>query len=128
MRTNAGADFQARVMSDTASTGTGSYAPATYLAVTEDATAPVATDTTLTGELAAGGLARAVGVYAHTAGASSYTLTKTWTSSDATTRTIRKYGIFNAAAAGTMVFETLVPNPPVLVSGDTLTITATINL
>lgn len=128
MRTDAGKDFQSRVMGDTSSNGTGSYAAANYIALTENATAPAAGDTALTGELTAGGLGRAQATYAHTAGASTYTLTKAFTSSDATPRTINKAAVFNAASGGSMPFETAVPSPPTLVSGDQLTTTETVSI
>lgn len=128
LRTNAGADFQARVMADTASNGTGSYAAANYLALSTDATVPAAGDTTLTGELTASGLGRAQATYAHTNGTTTYTLTKAYTSSDATPRTINKVGVFNATSVGTMVFETALASPPTLQSGDSLTVTETVAL
>lgn len=128
LRTDAGKDFQSRVMGDTASTGTGSYAAANYIALTENATAPASGDTTLTAELTLSGLGRAQAAYAHTGGASTYTLTKTFTSADATTRTINKIGVLNASSSGTLVFTTAVPSPPVLVSGDSLTITETVSI
>ncbi len=130
-RVAAGRDFQGRVMSDTASTGTGAYAPACFLAVTEDGAAPADADTALAGELTGGGFARVQATYAKTAGSSSYTLTRTLTSSDATARTIRKLAVFNAPGpppAGTMVFETLVPNPPTLIATDQVALTETVNL
>ena len=114
MRTNAGADFQARVMADTASTGTGVYAAANYIGLTANATAPAAGNTTLTGEIASGTLNRAQATYAHTNGTNTYTLTKTFTSDQSVT--IAKIGVFNAATAGTMV------------SGDQLQITETVTL
>lgn len=128
LRTDAGKDFQSRVMGDTASTGTGIYAAANYIALTENNTAPAAGDTALTGELTASGLGRAQAAYAHTGGASTYTLTKTFTSSDGTSRTINKVGVFNASSSGTLVFTTAVPSPPTLVSGDSLTITETVTI
>jgi hypothetical protein len=132
MRVNSGADFQSGVMGNTASNGTGTYAPGTYIALTENTTAPTGTDTTLTGELAAasGGLIRALATYAHTAGASSYTLTKLYTmvSADGTSRTPAKIGVFNASSAGLLVFETAIPNPPTMVPGDQLTLTETVNI
>lgn len=103
-------------------------APAAYMALTENSTAPAASDTALTGELTAGGLNRSLATYAHTSGAASYTLTKTWTSSDGTNRTINKYGVFNALTGGIMVFESAVNVPPTLISGDQITLTATVNL
>lgn len=133
MRVAAGRDFQGRVMGNSAAAGagTGTMRPADYIALTENAVAPADADTALTGELTGGGLERAIAAFAMTAGATSYTLTKTFTSSDATARTINKIGVFNAAGpppAGTMVFETAVPSPPTLVSGDQLTITETVSI
>lgn len=130
MRTAAGRDFQSRVMGNSTETGagTGLMRPADYIAVTENAVAPADSDTALAGELTGGGFTRAIAAYAHTAGATSYTLTKTFTSSDGSARTINKMAVFNASTAGTMVFETLVPSPPTLVSGDQLTLTETVNI
>lgn len=128
LRTAAGRDFQSRVMGDTASTGTGSYAAANYIATTENSTAPGDSDTTLTGELTDSGLARAQGAYAHVAGASTYTITKTFTSGTATARTPAKAGLFNASSSGTMAFETPITNPPPLQLGDSITITWTITI
>ncbi len=128
LRTFAGRDLQARVLADPGSTGTGNYAPANFMALTEDATVPAEADTALAGELTGGGLQRAQATYAHTAGALTYTLTKTFTSSDATARKINKVGVFNAPTVGTMMFETLSPSPPTLVSGDNVTLTSTITM
>ena len=126
LRTDAGRDFQARVMGDTASTGTGAYAAATYIGITANATAPAAGDTTLTGEIASGTLIRAQAIYAHTNGTASYTLTKTFTSDQSVV--IAKIGVFNAASTGTMVFESLLNATATLVSGDQLQITETVTL
>jgi len=128
LRTNAGGDFQARVMGDTASNATASYASATWIALSTNATAPALGDTALTGELTASGLGRAQAVYAHTNGTTTYTLTKTFTSADPTPRTIEKVGVLNASVTGTLVFETAVPSPPVLASGDSLTVTETVTM
>ncbi len=132
LRTNAGVDHQSRVMFDTASTGTGSYAAANYIALTENATAPAAGDTTLTAELnnAGGGLNRAQATYAHTNGTNTTTLTKTFTknASDggtSDTRTVAKAGLFNASSVGTLTFETLVSPTAPMVSGDSVAITWT---
>lgn len=130
MKTNAGNDFQARVMGEAAATGagTGICRAADYIALSTDAGAPAAGDTAVTGELSGSGLQRAQAAYAHTTGAANYTLTKTFTSADATPRTINKVGVLNASSTGTLVFESLVTSPPTLQSGDQLTITETINL
>lgn len=131
MRVNAGADFQAGVMSSTSSNGTGTYAAANYMALSTDSTAPAATDTTLAGELSnvGGGLNRAQAVYAHTAGTSSYTLSKSFTanSNDGTSNTVSKIGIFNASSGGTLFLETALSIGATLGPGDLLTITETVN-
>lgn len=126
MRVNSGTDFQSRVMADTASTGTGAYAPANYIGLTANTTAPAAADTTLTGEVTTGTLARAQATYAHTNGTNTYTLTKTFTSDQSVT--IAKIGVFNAAAGGTLVFETLLNATATLVSGDMLQISEVVTL
>lgn len=103
--------------------------PASWMAVTTDATAPAATDTTLTSELTTNGFSRSVGTWAHTAAANTYTLTHTWTATG--TDTINKEAIFGAAtttAGGVMPFESAEPSPPTLVSGDTLQNTVTITI
>jgi len=74
------------------------------------------------------GFGRATAVYAHTLGATTTTLTITMTSSDATTRTLRQLGIFNAVTAGTLAYHTSIPSPPTLVSGDAVTFTSTITM
>lgn len=132
LRTNAGRDWQSRIMGATTNAGftgalgTTDFAPANYIGLTANATAPAAGNTTLTGEITTGTLARAQATYAHTAGTATYTLTKTFTSDQ--TVTIAKIGVFNAATGGTMVFETLLNATASLVSGDQLQITETVTL
>lgn len=122
MRTNAGRDLTAAVLGDTASNGTGAYASACYIALSADTTAPALTDTTLAGEITTGTLARAQGIYAHTLGSSSYTVSKTFTADEAVT--LAKVGLFNAASGGTVMFESLLPAPIVFnAAGDQAQIT-----
>lgn len=103
-----------------------------YMALTTNATAASATDIALTEELSGSGWTRAQCTYAHTTGASTYTLTKTFTSADATPRTINKMAIFNALSNGgtaaQMLFESAITSPPTLVSGDTITVTETVTI
>lgn len=115
--------------------GTASYVilpgqtVASWMAVTANVFTPTTADTTLAGELTSGGFARAVGTWAHTDKASSYTLVHTWTASS--TETINNEAIFGAAnttAGGVMPFESAEPNAPTLVSGDTLQNTVTITI
>jgi len=105
-------------------------APARFIALTENATAPAAGDTALTGEITTGGCARALGTYAHTDNAATYTLTKSF-SVTATFPAIAKAGLFTAGtltAGGVMVFETLLNANASVVSGDTLSVTWTVTL
>lgn len=127
---NAGKDFVASALGDRS----GSRAAvADYLALTANATAPAAGDTTLTAEIAtaSGGLIRATSTYAHTNGTSTYTLTKTFTAngSDSLPVTIGKVGVFNAASGGTMPWSSLLsPTATISASGDALTVTETITI
>jgi hypothetical protein len=102
--------------------------PAWWLGLSTDGTAPASGDTTLASELAGSGLGRSLCTYAHTGAATTYTLSKTFTSSDGTPRTINKVGVFYSSNGGQLVFETAVPSPPTLVSGDQLTVTETVTM
>lgn len=128
MRTDAGTDHQARTSFDTASNATGNYAALNFVALTENSDAPDAGDTTLTGEITDDGLQRVQATYAHTNGTALVSLTKTFTKGNGATKTPAKAGLFNAAAAGTMGYETLVPNPPPLVENDQVSVTWDFNL
>ncbi len=104
-------------------------APAMFLALSTDGTAPASTDTALTGEITSGGLSRALAVFSHTAAATTYTLQKVFNATG--TFTVNKEAVFGAAnstAGGVMPFESAEPNPPTLVSGDQLTQTVTITI
>lgn len=126
----AGKDFVASALGDRS----GSRAAAAdYLALTANTTAPSAGDTTLTAEIAtaSGALVRAQATYAHTGGAATYTLTKTFTAnaSDALPVTIGKVGVFNASSTGTMPWSSLLsPTATISAIGDALTITETITI
>jgi hypothetical protein len=133
LRTNAGTDWQARVMGDsvTSGAGTSTMRAADYIALTENSTAPSAANTTLTAEVAVDGLTRAQGTYAHTNGTNTYTITRsfTFTRASAVDRTIAKIGVFNASSSGTMAFETLLSASQLLqANGDQLTVTQTVTL
>lgn len=103
--------------------------PASWLAVTSDAGAPAASDTTLASEATTNGFARAVGTYSHTAAASTYALTHLFTATGSLT--VNKEAVFgacNTTGGGVMPFESAEPTPPALLSGDTLQQTATITI
>jgi hypothetical protein len=113
-------------MADTASTGTGAYAAANWIGLTANSVSPADGDTTLTGEIASGTLARKQGVYGHTLGVASYTVTAVFTSDQAVTPA--KYGVFNASTGGTMPFSNLITPASALISGDQETILHTTNI
>lgn len=134
-RTVAGRDYISDVMFSSIRP-----APATVIALSESPE-PVPgpgtnQHTVLTGqpgyELVSDGFARALAVYAHTAGTQTSTLQKTFLHSASLgagpTRTIRIVGVFapgvigdpGAADTGTLVFEMAEPDAPVLTGGDSL--------
>jgi hypothetical protein len=107
------------------------------MALTANASAALATDTALTGEIttAGGGLIRQLATYAHTTGASSYSLAATFTANGSDSLgspvTIAKIGIFNTltGATGRMQFETLLSATATITAiGDALTVTDTVSL
>lgn len=120
LRTTAGGDWQSSVMGNTAAP------PATcnFIAVSNDAGAPAAGDTSVATEIAANGLTRAQGTYAHTNGTSSFTIQKVFNATG--TQASQKTGLLNAGAAGTLCFENTYTQVTVN-NGDTLTVTWTIN-
>jgi hypothetical protein len=109
-------------------------APASWMCLTASSFTPSTADTSLNSqgsELTTNGFARAVGTWAHTAAASTYTLVHLWTATG--TETINVEAQTGAATivsnnGGVFPFESLEPNAPTLVSGDTLQNTATITI
>ena len=121
MRTTIGRDWESDCLGNSSQP-----ASARWIGVSADTTAPAAGDTTLTAEIVGGGFTRAVGTYAHTGSTSTYTISLTFTA--ASTATLFKYGLFNAITSGTLCFESAIPNTPTLVSGDTMSVVATVSL
>ena len=126
MRTNAGNDMVSAQIA-----GAGGTNVAKYMAVTANSATPASGDTTLPGEIATagGGLVRAIAAYAHTTGASTFTLTRTITAnaSDALPVTLAKIGVLDQASGGTLVYETpLSANATLSAPGDNVTITHTV--
>lgn len=111
-------------------------APYWYMALTTNSSAPSASDTTLASEIttSGGGLIRKLATYAHTTGATTYSLAATFTVNGSDTGlpvTIAKIGIFNTlvGATGRMQFETLLGTTAVLSAiGDNVTCTDTITI
>jgi hypothetical protein len=120
--TNAGKDFISAQLGSTSAATNG----ANYIALSSNTAAPAVTDTTLTGEITTDGLERAQGTYAHETGTSTFTVTRTFTASDAHAD-VQKAGLFTAASSGTMMAENTFTAVS-LASGDQLTITWTITL
>ena len=74
-----------------------------YVALSNDAVTETATSTTLSTEIAANGLARAIATYAQTSGVTPWSLTQTITFTCATSsQACQKAALFDAAAAGNM--------------------------
>lgn len=124
LRTNAGTDWLAGIM------GNATANPATFMALTANASAASASDTTLAAEIttASGGLIRKACTYAHTGGTSSFTQTATFTANgnDSLPVTIAKIGLLNAASVGVLAFEILPTAATFTASGDACTYTYTI--
>jgi len=104
--------------------GTG---PVRFIGLTTDTASPSASDTTLASELSTNGMSRALATYAHSAGAGSWTATKTFTATG-TTGAIHKAGFFTAKSSGVMVFETVLNADASLLNGDQLALTWTVNI
>lgn len=130
MLTTTGRDFVAKQVAGAAS----ATAVAKFVAVTANATAPAAGDTTLTAEIttAGGGLIRQTGIYAHTGGTATFTITSTFTAngSDALPVTLAKRGIFDQlAVGGTLVYESLItPTATLSAVSDSLVLTDTVTI
>lgn len=130
LRYNAGATWQAGVMGNPSSNGTGAYAPGVYMALSSDATAPAIGDASLVGEIISGTLIRALTAYGYTTAATSYTESKVFTSDQ--TVTIYKSALFTVATGGSPIFGSLltaggVNSPKSLFSGDQVGVTETVN-
>jgi hypothetical protein len=105
----------------------GGIASVRFIGLTTNASAASAANTTLASEITTNGGGRALGTYAHTMGASTYTLTKAFSISGSLT-SIHRAGAFvclSSAGADPLVYETVLNADATVVSGDTLTITWT---
>lgn len=128
-RTDAGAGWVAGLLG-----GTGTAAPAKYIGLTADATAPVKTDTTLPGEITTNGLARALGAYTLTTavpatlnGQVTWTITLLFTYTGGVQVVVAKGGLFTAATVGILAFETVLPSTATVnANGDQISCTWTV--
>jgi hypothetical protein len=96
-----------------------------WIALSNDTLTETSASTTLSTEIAANGLTRAQGTYAHTAGQSTATVAKTFTATGA--QSCQKAALFSASSSGTMN-HALSFTQRSLVNTDTLTITYTITI
>ncbi len=124
MRTNAGRDFQARVMGDPENGAEGVYSAAATIALSTNGDAPDEDNTALPGRITEGGLAPGLAAYSHTDGTDTYTLTRSFTFPSSVT--IQKVGV--EQPDGTLVYEALLDQPVSGVSGDTVQITVTVTV
>lgn len=107
--------------------------PAWFIGLSSSNSAPSATDTTLGSEIvtSGGGLIRALATYTHTASASTFTLSNTWTANGTDSLPVTIYRSANFISAvvgwsGSMVTEdTLNASATIAASGDQLTLTFT---
>ncbi len=97
-----------------------------YMGLSNDATAPDPTDTSLTGELSGNGLNRAQGSVSHTVGTNTTQVQKVFTYTGAS-QSVQKAALFNLASGGVMAHEVQFTQRT-LATNDTLTITYTITL
>jgi hypothetical protein len=103
--------------------------PARFMALTENASAANAADTSLTGEITTGGCGRAVTTYAHTLASATYTMQKVF-SVTASFPAIHKMGIFPflTASGAMLVFESVLNADANVVNLDSLTVTDTVTV
>lgn len=104
-------------------------APYRYMALTENASAPSASDTALTGEITSGGCGRALATAAHTLGTNTATLSKTFSVSG-TFPAIHKVGLFQVSTASSSLlgFVAALNADANVVSGDSLAVTWTVTI
>jgi hypothetical protein len=122
VKTTAGIDFTFAQTYGTSAQANG----LNYIALSNDTLTETTASTTLSTEIAANGLTRAIGAYAHSAGASTATISKTFTCSTGA-QSAQKAALFSASSAGTM-HHVLAFTQRSLQVGDQLAVTFTITL
>jgi hypothetical protein len=108
----------------------GGMAAARFMALTTNSSAASASNTVLASEITTNGGSRALATYAHTFGASTFTLQKAFSISGTLTA-IHRMGLFtalSAAGADPMIFETVLNQDATVGNGDTLTVTDTLTV
>lgn len=108
--------------------GAGGITSIRFMALTTNASAASASNTTLASEITTAGCGRSLATYAHTMGAATFTLQKAF-SVTGTLTAIHRMGLFGAltsAGADPMFFETVLNVDATVANGDTLTVTDTV--
>jgi len=121
--TNAGLNWLADIMANTSTPAVNTQC--NFIALTNTAITPGATDTTLSGEIVANGLSRAQGTYTHSSNATTFTIAKTFTATGA--QSAQAGAVFTASSAGTMCYEDTFTSAT-LATNDTLSVTWTITI
>lgn len=130
-RVNAGAGLVAFLLSNNNLASLTSPTFPLYIANSANSLTPAAGDTTLSGEISANGLGRALGTAGtYTApaaldGGASYVLSKTFTATG--TQTVQSSGIFDAVSTGNLFAEANFSSSATLNNGDQLTVQWTVN-
>jgi hypothetical protein len=120
---NAGLNWLADIMGKTTTPSVNTQC--NYIALTNTAITPGASDTTLSGEITSNGLARAQGTYTHTANATTYTISNVFTAT--APQAAQAGAVLTAASGGTMCFEDTFTAAS-LQTNDTLTVTWTVTI
>jgi hypothetical protein len=132
-RVNKGADLIASLITGAAQNSISSPLPPKYIALSTSTLSPASGDTTLSGETAVAGIARALGTQGNYTGpvaldgAASYTVTKTFTLTGAST-TVVSAALFDSNTSGNLFVEANFGSQAVMVPNDTLAVTWTVNL
>jgi hypothetical protein len=122
VKTTAGIDFTFAQTYGTSAQANG----LNYIALSNDTLTETSASTTLSTEITANGLGRAIGTYAHTGGAATATISKTFTCATGA-QSAQKAALFSASTAGTM-HHALAFTQRALQIGDQLAVTFTITL
>jgi hypothetical protein len=123
VKTTAGIDF---TFSQTYNTSGAQANGLCYIALSNDTLTETSASTTLTNEITANNMGRAVGAYAHTPGASTATISKTFTCQTGA-QAAQKAALFSASSTGTM-HHVLAFTQRSLQINDQLAVTFTITL
>ena len=132
-RVDKGADLCASLMTGAAQNSISTPLPPKYIALSTSSLTPAHGDTTLSGETAASGLARALGTQTYTPTATldasaSYVVSKTFTNTSAGSVTVLSAALFDASSNGNLFVEGNLASSVVLAINDQITINWTVNL